>query len=118
MLFAWLLYGAMPALGACPMCGSTFAAEARFETSASPAMSDMAQMGSHRAMAASHSSGESMPCGGAMGHASFCPACLVMPEVVAVDSGKAAAFSYPAPGLVKRLRDARPAPVSPPPRLA
>jgi hypothetical protein len=113
MLFAWLLYGAMPALGACPMCNWTVAVQAQSEMSMSL---DMAGMSGHDAMAASHVRAESTPCDGAMGHASFCPACLVIPQVVAVHGDKPLAISYPAPGLVNPLSDNSPAPASPPPR--
>jgi hypothetical protein len=108
MLFAWLLYGMMPTLGACQMCSSLIPAHTHSEVNTA----------SHANVAPSHGSANSTPCDGAMGHASFCPACLVLPAAVAIDGGRAIAFSYPAPGLVKPLRDARPAPASPPPRLA
>jgi hypothetical protein len=110
MLFAWLLYGAMPALGACPMCSSLIPTHSHSEMNTATV--------SHANIAAGHGSGDSTPCDGAMGHASFCPACLVLPGAVAIDGSRALTFSYPAPGLVKPLRDARPAPASPPPRLA
>jgi hypothetical protein len=113
MLFAWLLYGAMPALGACPMCNWTVAVQTQSEMSMPL---DMAGMSGHDAMAASHVRAESTPCDGAMGHASFCPACLVIPQVVAVHGDKPLAVSYPAPGLVNPLSDNSPAPASPPPR--
>lgn len=61
---------------------------------------------------------DSVPRMDCLGHIAFCAFCLVMPPSAMVADDKNAVFSYPMPALAHPLRDARPAPASPPPRLA
>ncbi|UFS81745.1 hypothetical protein LPB79_26150 [Rhizobium sp. T136] len=58
------------------------------------------------------------PCSASgMVHMPFCSACLVIPPSSVVAAAGKQVFSYPAPGPAHAMRDARPAPLAPPPRL-
>lgn len=111
MLFAWLLYGAMPALAQCPICDSVMTDHSMASSADMVGMSGMAMPS-----ATDHRDHNGNPCSGDMAHVSFCAACLILPPVLAIDTGKKVAFSYPAPGLADPLSENSLQPTAPPPR--
>ncbi|MBW6420866.1 hypothetical protein KX729_05380 [Rhizobium sp. XQZ8] len=112
MFVAWLLYGAMPAIGMPYMAAEQV-----------PAIQDHSGGHDHGKMAeatqAEHSHGSTQqPCphGGKTCVTPFCAACLTLiPEI---DAGDKSPFvhAYPAPGIELVLVYPAPAPLTPPPR--
>jgi hypothetical protein len=117
MLIAWLFYGAMPALANCPVCDSETGTPAISSVNINGVMAGMPGM-DHGSMAIHTDKKPDNPCSEGMAHVPSCAACLAMAPWLAVDDGKAPAFSYPAPAHGQRLHDSRPAPTAPPPRFA
>ncbi|XUM48222.1 hypothetical protein NBG89_02065 [Rhizobium sp. YTU87027] len=113
MVFAWLAYGTMSAWAGCPTCLSMQAA-------ASKAIVEHQHMsGMDMGEKAESPAPQQDPCSAAgMVHMPFCSACLVVPPPMVFGEAGKQAFSYPAPGAAHAMRDARPAPLAPPPRLA
>jgi hypothetical protein len=119
MLIAWLFYGAMPALAACPICNAGMAMPVTSSMSMHDAMPDMPGMTmDHGSMAMHPEKTPENPCAGGMAHVPSCAACLAAVPSLMADDSKALAFSYPAPTHGQRLHDSRPAPTAPPPRFA
>jgi hypothetical protein len=116
MLIAWLIYGAMPALAACPICDSEMTMPAASSVSMHDAMPGMAM--DHGAMTQHADKKPDNPCAGGMAHVPSCAACLAVAPALTLDDGRVLAFSYPAPTHGQRLADSRPAPTAPPPRFA
>ncbi len=115
MVIAWLIYGAMPALADCPICDAEISMPMSSDMASPHMMDGMSGMDMHDS---AHAGGhKSNPCSGDMAHVSFCAACLIVPPSVTIDSGRQLAFAYPAPAISSPLRDNRPAPAAPPPRL-
>jgi hypothetical protein len=114
MLIAWLLYGAMPALAVCPMCGADRSSPAAM--AAQSAAADMSGMHTSAVGLEGHMAHHDDPCSGEPGHASFCAACLIVLPAGAVEMGRPLAFSYPVPALSDPLRDNGIQPLAPPPR--
>lgn len=115
MFVAWLIYGAMPALGSCPMCDQSIPQQ-QVTSMQMAGMSMPASPISLPAVDGQHSKTASpMDC---LGHIAFCAFCLIVPPLAAIAEARSTAYSYPAPSLAHPLQDARPAPASPPPRFA
>ncbi|WP_047463682.1 hypothetical protein [Rhizobium rhizogenes] len=119
MLTAWLIYGAMPALAACPICDAEMAMPVAVSMTEDNAMAGM----DHGSMAMHANSvipdkKPDNPCAGGMAHVPSCAACLAVAPSLMLDYGRVLAFSYPAPTHGQRLADSRPAPTAPPPRFA
>ncbi|XAZ24216.1 hypothetical protein LVY75_13425 [Sinorhizobium sp. B11] len=118
MFFGWLVYSTMSAWAGCPTCASMNMA-VQAEIGAAHLHTDGMDMGgmmSKSDMAAKNNSAKD-PCATGAAHMPLCAACMVMPPAYFIaDDGKAA-FAYPAPALDRALRDNRPAPQAPPPRL-
>jgi len=112
MVFAWLAYGTMSAWAGCPTCLSmqTVASNASVEHQHMSGM-DMGEKAKSPAP-------QQDPCSAnGMVHMPFCSACLVVPPSMTFAATGKQVFSYPAPGPAHAMRDARPAPLPPPPRL-
>lgn len=112
MFFAWLLYGAMPAVGM------------PYMQAASPAaVQDHSQHHDHgkatETAKAGHSHGSSQqPCphGGKTCVTPLCAACLtLLPEMAIGDDGRFA-HAYPSPAIEQALASPAAAPLTPPPR--
>lgn len=116
MFFAWLLYGAMPAVG---MPYVPVPAEHNVQV-----MRDHSQHHNHAKMTetakASHSHGSSQqPCphGGKTCVTPFCAACLtLLPELAIGENGRSA-YAYPSPAIEQALVSPATAPLTPPPRV-
>jgi hypothetical protein len=115
MIFAWLIYGAMPALAECPICDSGMPMPGIASSTGMTGMGDMSGMA--MGAPASHTGEKSNPCSGDMAHVSFCAACLILPPALAIDTAKISAFSYPEPALSDPFTGDRPQPMAPPPRF-
>jgi hypothetical protein len=111
MIFAWLLYGAMPALAECPICDPVAFGHGMASSADMVGMSGMAMPSTTK-----HSDDNRNPCSGDMAHVSFCAACLILPPSLAIDTAKRTSFSYPAPGPADPLSDTSSQPTAPPPR--
>jgi hypothetical protein len=104
MFFAWILYGAMPAIGM-------------------PSMPDHSGHQGHemsvKTSAAERSHGQNQPpCphGGKICVTPFCAACLtLLPEIAAVDDSPLF-YAYPAPASERDHISTKTAPLTPPPR--
>jgi len=115
MFCAWLLYGAMPAVGMpympLPAVQSV------------PAMKDDAQHHEHGKMVetakATHSHARSQqPCphGGKVCVTPFCAACLTLLPELAIGNDSPFLYDYPAPAVERALVSPATAPLTPPPR--
>ncbi|OWV84979.1 hypothetical protein ATY81_11685 [Rhizobium sp. R72] len=113
MVFAWLAYGTMSAWAGCPTCLSMQAAASK------ASVEHQHMSGMDMGEKAKSPAPQQDPCSAAgMVHMPFCSTCLVVPPPMAFGEAGKQAFSYPAPGAAHAMRDARPAPLAPPPRLA
>jgi hypothetical protein len=114
MFAAWLLYGAMPAVGM-PYVPADQGA---------PVMQDHSQHHDHGKVTetakAAHSQGPSQqPCphGGKTCVTPFCAACLtLLPELAIGETGRSA-HAYPSPATEQALLFPATAPLTPPPRI-
>ncbi|WP_244919740.1 hypothetical protein [Rhizobium grahamii] len=112
MALAWMAYGTMSAWAGCPTCLSmqTVAATSSVEHHHVAGM-DMGET-------AKSAPAQQDPCSATgMVHMPFCSACLVVPPPMVFAAAGKHVFSYPAPGPADAMRDARPQPLAPPPRL-
>lgn len=115
MFCAWLLYGAMPAVG---MPYVTVPAEHNAQ-----AMQDHSQHHDHgkatETAKAAHSHGSSQqPCphGGKTCVTPFCTACLTLLPELAIGDDSPFHYDYPAPAIERALVSPATAPLTPPPR--
>jgi hypothetical protein len=116
MLFGWLVYSTMSAWAGCPTCASmNMAVQADTPHYHTDGM-DMGGMMSKSAMAAKNKSAKD-PCDTGAAHMPLCAACMVVPPGDFIADGGKAVFAYPAPAPDRALRDNRPAPQAPPPRV-
>lgn len=112
MFFGWLIYSTMSAWAGCPTCAS-MTTMVQAEASVPHHHTDGMEMPE---MAAKDNSAKD-PCTTGAAHMPLCAACMVLPPTDLIsDSGKPI-FAYPSPAPDRALRDNRPAPQAPPPRL-
>ncbi|MBP2560135.1 hypothetical protein J2857_002904 [Neorhizobium galegae] len=114
MFFAWLLYGAMPAVG---MPSMPVPAEHTAQV-----MQDRAQHRDHGTTTemakASHAHGSpQQPCphGGKTCVTPFCAACLTLLPALAIGDGGRSAYAYPSPAIEQVPVSPPTAPLTPPP---
>ncbi|CDZ44759.1 Hypothetical protein NGAL_HAMBI2427_08340 [Neorhizobium galegae bv. orientalis] len=112
MFFAWLLYGAMPAVGMPYVPAAN-----------PPVMQDHSQHRDHgkatETEKTGHSHGSSQPpCphGGKTCVTPFCAACLTLPPELAIGDDGRFAHAYPSPAIEQALASPATAPLTPPPR--
>jgi hypothetical protein len=112
MVFGWLIYSTMSAWAGCPTCASmtvTLQAEASVPHHHTDGM-DMPDM-------TAKDNSVKDPCATGAAHMPLCAACMVLTPSDLVAHGGRHVFAYPAPALDRALRDNRPAPQAPPPRV-
>lgn len=112
MFVAWLLYGAMPAVGMPSM-----------PMQPAPVLQEHSGVHDHGQMAeaakAEHSHGSTQqlcPHGGKTCVTPFCAACLTLLPEIALGDNSPLIHSHPAPGTELALVYPAPAPLTPPPR--
>jgi hypothetical protein len=114
MVLAWMLYGAMPAIGmpSMPMQGPPVTKIVQHH--AEHGNHDMASKPAEVA----HSHGAPAPCphGGKVCSTPFCAACLTLLTEVATGENGRFVYAYPAPAVEQALASPDPAPLTPPPR--
>ena len=111
MFCAWLLYGAMPAVGMPAMADPAM-------EQAMPMMQDHSQHRGQDPGRMAEMSKTQQPCahGGTLCTTPFCAACLtLLPELSFGQTGRFV-HAYPAPALMQALASPAPAPLTPPPR--
>lgn len=115
MFCAWLLYGAMPAVGMSYMPVPA--------VPSAPAMKDHSQHRDHgktvETAKAGHSHAPSQqPCphGGKICATPFCAACLTLLPELAIGDDSPFHYDYPAPAIERALVSPAAAPLTPPPR--
>lgn len=114
MFVAWLLYGAMPAVGMPSLPAAT---------QIITAMQDHSGHQGHEAMAGAteaqqqHGDGQ-QPCphGGKTCVTPFCAACLTLLPEFSPGREQRVAHSYPTPATMREIVSPGPAPLTPPPR--
>ncbi|TCS06775.1 MULTISPECIES: hypothetical protein [unclassified Rhizobium] len=107
MFFSWLVYSTMSAWAGCPTCASMNMAIGAEASTAHHHMADVASKGD----------AAKDPCSTGVAHMPLCNACMVLPADVPIADGGKHVFAYPSPAPDRALRENRPAPQAPPPRV-